>query len=40
MGGHHGGATAVQKNIAALPKFAKEHLDIPQRYWHYVPWTD
>ena len=25
-------ATAVQKNIAAHLKFAKEHLDVPQRY--------
>jgi hypothetical protein len=33
-------ATAVQKNIAARLKFAKEHLDVPQRYWQNILWTD
>ena len=28
------------KNIAARLKFAKEHLDVPQRYWQNILWTD
>ena len=34
-------ATAVQKkSIAERLKFAKVHLDIPQRYWRNILWTD
>ena len=29
-----------KKNIAASLKFAKEHLDVPQRYWQNILWTD
>jgi hypothetical protein len=29
-----------KKNIAARLKFAKEHLDVPQRYWQNILWTD
>jgi hypothetical protein len=29
-----------RKNIAAHLKIAKEHLDVPQRYWHNILWTD
>ena len=32
-------ATAVH-NIAARLKFAKVHLDVPQRYWQNILWTD
>ena len=33
--------TAVQKkNIAARLKFAEVHLDVPQRYWQNIMWTD
>ena len=27
-------------NIAARLKFAKEHLDVPQRYWQNILWID
>lgn len=30
----------TKKNIAARLKFAKEHIDTPQRYWQNVLWTD
>ena len=30
----------TKKNIAAHLKFAKEHIDTPQRYWQNVLWTD
>ena len=41
MGGHHGRSHCCpQKNIAARLKFAKEHLDVPQRYWQNILWTD
>uniref|UniRef100_A0A8C9X1V4 Transposase Tc1-like domain-containing protein n=1 Tax=Sander lucioperca TaxID=283035 RepID=A0A8C9X1V4_SANLU len=30
----------TKKNIAARLKFAKEHIDTPQRYWLNVLWTD
>ena len=33
-------ATAVQKNIPARLKFANVHLDVPQRYWQNILWTD
>ena len=33
-------ATAVQKSIAARLKFAKEHLDVSQRYWQNILWPD
>jgi hypothetical protein len=33
-------ATVVQKNIAAHLKFVKEHLDVPQRFWQNIQWTD
>nr|ACI69337.1 Transposable element Tcb1 transposase [Salmo salar] len=29
-----------QKTIAAHLKFAKLHLDVPQRYWQNILWTD
>ena len=29
-----------RKNIAARLKFAKVHLDVPQRYWQNIMWTD
>uniref|UniRef100_A0AAZ3Q199 Protein diaphanous homolog 1 n=1 Tax=Oncorhynchus tshawytscha TaxID=74940 RepID=A0AAZ3Q199_ONCTS len=29
-----------KKNIAALLKFAKVHLDVPQCYWQNILWTD
>ena len=29
-----------KKNIAARLKFAKVHLDVPQRYWLNILWTD
>ena len=29
-----------KKNIAARLKFAKVHLDVPQRYWQNILWTD
>ncbi|CDQ72897.1 unnamed protein product [Oncorhynchus mykiss] len=29
-----------KKNIAARLKFAKEHLDVQQRYWQNILWTD
>ena len=29
-----------KKNIAARLKFAKQHLDVPQRYWLNILWTD
>jgi hypothetical protein len=32
MGGHHGRSHCCKKNIAALLKFAKEDLDVPQRF--------
>uniref|UniRef100_A0AAZ3R282 Transposase Tc1-like domain-containing protein n=1 Tax=Oncorhynchus tshawytscha TaxID=74940 RepID=A0AAZ3R282_ONCTS len=28
-----------RKNIAARLKFAKEHLDVPQRFWQNILWT-
>jgi hypothetical protein len=28
------------KNIAAHLKFAKVHLDVPQRYWQNILWTN
>uniref|UniRef100_A0AAZ3QD08 Transposase n=1 Tax=Oncorhynchus tshawytscha TaxID=74940 RepID=A0AAZ3QD08_ONCTS len=40
MGGTTEEATAVQKNIDTLLNFAKEHLDVPQRYWQKQLWTD
>lgn len=30
----------TKKNIAARLKFAREHIDTPQRYWQNVLWTD
>jgi hypothetical protein len=34
-------ATVVPKeNIAVCLKFAKEHLDVPQRFWQNIQWTD
>jgi hypothetical protein len=33
-------ATAVQRNIIACLRFAKEHLDVPQRYWQNILGTD
>uniref|UniRef100_A0A3B4X5Q9 Transposase Tc1-like domain-containing protein n=1 Tax=Seriola lalandi dorsalis TaxID=1841481 RepID=A0A3B4X5Q9_SERLL len=30
----------TKKNIAARLKFAKAHIDTPQRYWQNVLWTD
>uniref|UniRef100_A0A8D0AL45 Transposase Tc1-like domain-containing protein n=1 Tax=Sander lucioperca TaxID=283035 RepID=A0A8D0AL45_SANLU len=30
----------TKKNIAARLKFAKEHIDTPQRYWQHVLWID
>jgi hypothetical protein len=29
-----------KKTIAARLKFAKEYLDVPQRYWQNILWTD
>jgi hypothetical protein len=29
-----------KKNIAARLWFPKEHLDVPQRYWQNILWTD
>jgi hypothetical protein len=29
-----------KKNIAARLQFAKEHLDVPQRYWENIRWID
>ena len=29
-----------KENIAACLKFAKEHMDVPQRYWLNILWTD
>ena len=29
-----------KENIAACLKFAKAHLDVPQRYWKNILWTD
>nr|ACM08660.1 Transposable element Tcb1 transposase [Salmo salar] len=29
-----------KKNIAERLKFAKEHLDVPPRYWQNILWTD
>ena len=40
MGGHHGRSHCCPKKIAAHLKFAKEHLDVPQRYWQNILWTD
>ena len=41
MGGHHGRSHCCpKKNIAARLKFAKEHLDVPQRCWQNILWTD
>ena len=34
MRGYHG------KNIAAHLKFANVHMDVPQRYWQNILWTD
>ena len=33
-------ATTVQKNTSARLKFSKVHLDVPQRYWLNILWTD
>ena len=39
--GHHEGSHCLlKKNIAACLKFAKEHIDTPQRDWQNVLWTD
>ena len=41
MGGHHERKPLLsKKNIAACLKFAKEHLDVRQRYWQNILWTD
>ena len=41
MGGHQGRSNCCpKKNIAARLKFAKVHLDAPQRYWQNILWTD
>ena len=41
MGGHHRRNPLLsKKNIAAHLKFAKEQLDVPQRYWQKNLWTD
>ena len=40
MGEHHGRSHCCPKNIAVRLKFAKEHLDAPQRYWQNILWTD
>ena len=41
MWGHHGRSHCCpKKNIAARLKFAKVHLDVPQRYWQNILWTD
>ena len=41
MGGHHRRSHCCpKKSIAARLKFAKVHLDIPQRYWQNILWTD
>jgi hypothetical protein len=41
MGGHHGRTHCCpKKHIAARLKFVKEHLDVPQRYWKNILWTE
>ena len=41
MRGHHGRSYCCPtKNSAARLKFAKVHLDVPQRYCHNILWTD
>ena len=41
MGGHHGRSHCCpKKHIAAHLKFTKEHLDVPQRFWQNILWTD